>query len=125
MMEDYLVYQITTPSEYRIEVEHNATGVSWLGTLINISVLLNFSKTSVDNPTFNFMIYNFNSSSWESCDAFTPPDNNWYSRWCNEIINPENYVGGGVIMVRLNETTHQNQAYVREDYVQYYVTYTR
>jgi hypothetical protein len=125
MMEDYLVYQITAPSGYRIEVEHNATGVSWLKSLINISVLLNFSKTSVDSPTFNFMIYNFNSGNWESCDAFTPPDNNWYSRLCNEIINPENYVGGGVIRVRLNETAHQNQADVREDYIQYYVTYTR
>ena len=125
MMEDYLVYQITTPSAYGIEVEHNATNVNWMGALINISVLLNFSKTSADTSTFNFMIYNFNSGGWENCDAFSPPDSNWYSRWCNEITSPENYVRGGVIRVRLNETTHQNQADVREDYVQFYVTYTR
>lgn len=124
MMEDYLVYQITMPSEYRMEVEHNATGISFTGTLNNISLLLNFSKTSINTPTFNFLIYNFNSANWESCDTFTPPDNNWYSRWCNETLNPEYYLGGGIIRIRLNETTHQNQGEVREDYIQYYITYT-
>jgi hypothetical protein len=122
---DVWVGIVSKDTAYRAEIEHNATNVNWMGALINISVLLNFSKTSADTSTFNFMIYNFNSGSWENCDTFSPPDSKWYSRWCNEITAPENYVRGGVIRVRLNETTHQNQADVREDYVQFYVTYTR
>ncbi|OGI11728.1 hypothetical protein A3K64_00345 [Candidatus Micrarchaeota archaeon RBG_16_36_9] len=124
MMEDYLVYQISMPTEYRMEVEHNTTGVSFTGTLNNISLLLNFSTTSVDTSTFDFMMYNFNSGSWENCGSFIISDNNWHYEWCNETINPENYLTGGIIRFRLNETAHQNQAQVREDYIQYYVTYT-
>ena len=112
------------PTEYRMEVEHNTTGVSFTGTLNNISLLLNFSTTSVDTSTFDFMMYNFNSGSWENCGSFIISDNNWHYEWCNETINPENYLTGGIIRFRLNETAHQNQAQVREDYIQYYVTYT-
>lgn len=125
MMEDYLVYQISMPTEYRMEVEHNATGVSFTGSLDNISVSLNMSTSSADFPTFNFLIYNFNFGTWESCGApFNPTVNIWYTIWCNRTSGSGDYLGGSIIRVRLNETAHSNQADVREDYVQYYVTYT-
>jgi hypothetical protein len=123
MMEDYLVYQIITSSIYRAEVEHNATGVTWSGALNNITISLNFS-TNVTS-TFNLTIYNFNSWIWEDCDGFDPTINTWYMRWCNITTNPSYYNSStGVIRVRLNNTPHTNLARIREDYIQYYVTYT-
>jgi hypothetical protein len=124
MMEDYLIYQITMPTQYRAEVEHNST-VSYSGTLNNISISLNFSTNSTSSPTFNFTIYNFNSANWEECYAFSPLANIWYINWCNLTSNPTNYLSSGVIRARLNETSHQNLAEVKEDYIQYYVTYTQ
>jgi hypothetical protein len=123
MMEDYLVYQINVSKKYRMEVEHNSTGISWSGTLNSISILLNFS-TNVSS-SFNFMIYNFNSGSWETCDTLNPVANTWNTWWCNETLNPNYYNStNGVIRFRLNETLHENLAEVKEDYVQYYVGYT-
>jgi hypothetical protein len=122
MMEDYLAYQITIPTEYRMEVEHNATGISFSGALDSISIPLNFI-TNVSS-SFNFMIYNFTSSKWEVCDTSNPVANNWYMLWCNKT-SPGNYLYGGAISTRLNETSHQSFAEVKEDYIQYYVTYTQ
>ena len=122
MMEDYLAYQITIPTEYRMEVEHNATGISFSGALDSISIPLNFI-TNVSS-SFNFMIYNFTSSKWEVCDTSNPVANNWYMLWCNKT-SPENYLYGGAISTRLNETSHQSFAEVKEDYIQYYITYTQ
>ena len=122
MMEDYLVYQITTLANYRAEVEHNTTGVSYSGTLDNITISLNFS-TNVTSD-FNLAIYNFNSGSWENCDNVNPIANIWYMRWCNKTLNPDYYLSSGIISIRLNETSHQDLAEIKEDYVQYYITYT-
>jgi len=128
MMEDYLVYQITIPSEYKMEVEHNATGVSWSGTLNNISISLNFSTNSTSSPTFNLTIYNFNSGIWNYtvCQGGSVNANTWYYWWCNITDNPSYYNSSNeVIRIRLNETSHVNLAEVKEDYVQYYITYTQ
>lgn len=123
MMEDYLVYQITTPANYRAEVEHNATTVSYSGTLNNISIALNLSTNVTSN--FDFLIYNFNSGNWDlPCYSFSPTINNWNMIWCNKTLNPDYYLSSGIISIRLNETSHQNLAEIKEDYVQYYVTYT-
>jgi hypothetical protein len=124
MMEDYLVYQIAVSSEYRMEVEHNAT-VSYSGTLNSVNVSINFSTNATNTPTFNFLIYNFSSGSWEICDTINPLANTWDMSWCNRTINPDYYSLGGVIRVRLNETSHITLAEVKEDYIQYYVTYTQ
>jgi hypothetical protein len=126
MMEDYLVYQTTLPSMYRMEVEHNATGISWSGNLNNINISLNFSTNVTSN--FNFIIYNFNSGVWDytACQSGTASAGNWYNWWCNITSNPTYYNSSdGVIRVRLNETSHQSLAEVKEDYVQYYVTYAQ
>jgi len=125
MMEDYLIYQVTLPNNYKMEVEHNATGITLSGTLDNISVSVNFSTNSTNSPTFDFLIYNFNSGSWETCDTLNPMVNNWNMRWCNKTANPGYYLSNGIIMSRLNETSHANLAEVKEDYIQYYVTFTQ
>jgi len=122
MMEDYLVYQITLPTMYISEVEHNTTGISYSGSLNNISISLNFSTNVSSN--FNFTIYNFNSNDWEECYSFNPTANNWYMIWCNITTNPNYYLSSNLIRARLNETEHSEAALIREDYVQYYVTYT-
>jgi len=123
MMEDYLAYQITIPTQYRMEVEHNATGVTWSGTLNNINVSLNLSTNFTS--TFDLLIYNFNSGNWDPpCYSFSPAINNWYMIWCNKTLNTDYYLSSGIISIRLNETSHQNLAEIKEDYVQYYVTYT-
>jgi hypothetical protein len=123
MMEDYLVYQITTLANYRAEVEHNTTGVGYSGTLNNISIALNFSTNVTSN--FDFLIYNFNSGGWDPpCYSFSPTINNWFMIWCNKTLNPDYYLSSGVISIRLNEISHQKLAEIKEDYVQYYVTYT-
>jgi thiamine pyrophosphokinase len=124
MMEDYLVYQITMLPEYRMEVEHNTTGVSWSGTLDSINISINFS-TNVSSTSFDFLIYNFNSGGWDSCYSDLVNANTWYMWWCNKTTSLSDYLPGNVIRSRLNETSHQNLAEVKEDYVQYYVTYTQ
>jgi hypothetical protein len=123
MMEDYLVYQITVPTEYRAEVEHNTT-VSYSGTLNNISISVNFI-TNVTS-TFNLTIYNFNSGTWNYsvCNNGTASAGTWYNWWCNVTSNPSYYnSSSGVIRARLNETSHENLAEVKEDYIQYYIIY--
>jgi len=124
IMEDYLVYQITLPSNYRMGVEHNATGVIWSGNLDNINVSVNFSTNLTS--TFSLIIYDFNSGSWDtSCDNGSPTENIWNMWWCNITTLPENYISSdNKIRIRLNNTAHSNPAKIKEDYVQYYVTYT-
>lgn len=125
MMEDYLSYQITKQNQYRMEVESNVTRASLSGILYGISVSLNFSTNCTNSPAFGISIYNFSSNGWTSCDSLTPSANLWYARWCNVTLDPSDYLSGGTIRVRLNETPHQNFSEVKEDYIQYYVIYTQ
>jgi hypothetical protein len=114
----------STASTYRMEVEHNATGVSWAGILNNITISLNFT-TNVTS-SFNLLVYNFNSGIWDAspCDTAFVTANVWYTKWCNITINPDFYYSGNKIRFRLNGTEHNDIALVKEDYIQYYVTYT-
>jgi len=113
---------INPAAVYRAEVEHNVTGITWSGNLNSINISLNFS-TNVSS-TFNFTIYNFNSGSWKTCDSFNPTAGIWYMRWCSITTNPSYYSSSSRVRIRLNETSYESLAKIKEDYVQYYVTYT-
>lgn len=111
---------------YRAEIEHNATGVSWSGTLRSINISLKFS-TNVTSD-FNLKIYNFYSGSWDytSCQSGTANENTWYNWWCNITSNPSFYDSlDGKVSFRLSGTAHYNLALIREDYVQYYISYVQ
>lgn len=110
---------------YRSEIEHNATGVSWSGTLNSINVSVNFS-TNVTSE-FYLKIYNFNSGDWNyaPCQNGIAAAGSWYNWWCNVTANPYFYNSSdGKVRVRLGVYGHDIVALVREDYVQYYISYT-
>jgi hypothetical protein len=127
MMEDYLVYQITSPSSYRMGVEHNATGVVVIPEdLENVNISVNFS-VNISSIQFSLIIYDFTNGNWytgSSCDSGSPNNNEWNMWWCNMTSSPGDYFDNGKIKIRLNNTAHSNPAKIQEDYVQYYVTYT-
>jgi len=109
---------------YRAEIEHNTTGINWNGQLNSINVSVNFT-TNVTS-TFNLTIYNFNSGTWNytPCQGGEATSNAWNNWWCNVTDNPFFYNSSdGKIMFRLNGTAHPGIALVREEYVQYYVSY--
>jgi hypothetical protein len=70
-------------THYQLSVEHNATGVSYSGTLNSINVSINFTSTVDD--IYNMTIYNFASSSWDasSCQYVSVTANNYYTIWCH------------------------------------------
>jgi parallel beta-helix repeat protein len=116
----------TTAPVYRAEVEHNATGVSYTGTINNITASINFT-TNVTS-TLNMTIYNFKDNLWNStiCNNGTATANTWYSWSCNATTgNPAFYNSStGVIRVRLNGTSlNTAQATIREDNVNFTVSY--
>jgi hypothetical protein len=110
-------------SNYRVSVEHNATGVSYSGILNNVNVSINFTSTLDD--VYNMTIYNFVSSSWDSsqCQNQSVIAGNYYTIWCNITSNPTSYISDGNIRIRLNSTTDMDRGTLKEEYVQYYVSY--
>jgi len=120
IFDDYNYVNVTYAiTNYSLSVEHNAT-VSYQGNLQSISVLINFSSTA--DKDYNITIYNFSSNSWVSCQNISASANVWYGAWCNITTNPTNYISSdNKIRVRLNSTTSQQQATLKEEYVQYYL----
>ena len=110
-------------SIYQVSVEHNAT-ISYIGTLNSINVSINFTSTSDD--TYNMTIYNFANSNWDAspCQNQSVTANIYYTIWCN-ITNPTFYISSdNKVRVRLNSTIDNDQATLREEYVQFYISYT-
>jgi hypothetical protein len=108
---------------YQVSVEHNAT-ISYSGILNSINVSINFTSTVDD--TYNMTIYNFANSNWDAspCQNISVTANIYYTIWCN-ITNPAGYVSSeNKVRVRLNSTAENDQATLKEEYVQFYVSYT-
>jgi hypothetical protein len=111
--------------QYQTSVEHNTT-VSYSEILNSINVSLNF--TSTVNDVYNMTIYNFANLQWDAspCQNQSITANNYYTIWCNVTTNPSNYNSStGIVRIRLNSTSDIDQGTLKEDYVQYYVTYTQ
>jgi hypothetical protein len=70
-------------------------------------------------------IYNFANSNWEasSCQNQSVTANTYYTIWCNVTANPTNYISSNTIRVRLNSTVGTDVATLKEEYVQYYISY--
>jgi len=109
-------------TKYQLSVEHNAT-VSYIGTLRNISVLINF--TSTNSKTFNMSIYDFVNSNWVACQNISASPNVYYDIWCNTTSNPSKFISSdGKIRVRLNTTISNISTTLKEEYVQFYLFYS-
>ena len=106
---------------YQLSIEHNAT-VSYIGTLRNISILINF--TSTNSKSFNISIYDFVNSNWVECQNIYALPNIYYDVWCNITSNLNNFISSdGKIRVRLNTTKSENQTKLKEEFVQFYLFY--
>jgi hypothetical protein len=108
---------------YQASVEHNAT-VSYLGTLYNINVSVNFTSTVDD--TYQLYIYNFTNSGWDSspCQSQAVTANQYYTKWCNVTDSPTKYISSdNKVRIRINSTGDNDQGTLKEEYVQYYVNY--
>lgn len=109
---------------YQVSVEHNAT-VSYSGTLNSINVSINFTSTTDD--IYNMTIYNFANSAWDAspCQNISVTANSYYMIWCNVTTNPTNYISAdNKIRIRLNSTVDFDRGTLKEEYVQFYLSYT-
>jgi len=108
---------------YQVSVEHNTT-ISYSGILNSINVSINFTSTVDD--IFNMTIYDFANSKWDAspCQNISAIANNYYTIWCNVTSNPTNYVSSdNKVMVRLNSTVDNDQSTLKEEYIQFYISY--
>jgi hypothetical protein len=123
-----LIYEMWTEcsgtvTNYGVSVEHNATGVSYTGTLKSVNVSVNFTSTLDD--TYQLYIYDFVNNVWDitPCQNQNILANNYYTLWCNVTTNPTNYISGnGKISIRLNSTEDSDQGTLKEEYVQFYIS---
>jgi hypothetical protein len=114
------------PKTYNLEVWHNSSTISYTGTLVSVNATINFTTTETD--FYNLHIYDFANSQWVSseCDSGNVLANTPTKWWCVETISPSNYVSlNNLIMIRVISTTNKQQGILKEDYIQYYVTYTQ
>jgi len=110
-------------TKYQVSVEHNAT-ISYSGILNSINVSINFTSTVDD--VYNMTIYDFVNSKWDAspCQNQSVTANTYYTIWCN-VTNPTNYISSdNKVRVRLNSTVDNDQATLKEEYVQFYIGYT-
>ena len=110
---------------YSVSVEHNTT-VTYSGNLQSINVSINFSSTVPDE--FTMFIYDFVNSRWDysPCQIILASANQYYTIWCNVTSNVTNYVSSdNKIRVRLNSTIDNDQATLKIEYVQFYLTLPR
>jgi len=81
-----------SPEYSGIGITANSTNVSYQGKLRSINATVRF-KSNV-STFYQLMIYNFNTSMWESggCDGKTVTEDKWEEFWCHKMSNPENYI---------------------------------
>ena len=114
------------PKRYNLEVWHNSSSISYSGSLYSINVTINFTTTETDFYSLN--IYDFANLQWASsnCNFGSVLANTPTMWWCNEITNPSNYVSiDELIRIRIISTADNQRGTLKEDYIQYYVTYTQ
>jgi hypothetical protein len=90
MMEDYLVYQITSLSTYRVDVWHNSSQIA-NGNISFINATVNFTTNISD--FYSLQIYDFANSQWTStnCDSGNVLADTPTRWWCNETSDAMNY----------------------------------
>jgi hypothetical protein len=121
---DYHYVNITYSStNFRGEVWHNSTSVSYSGTLDSVNATLDFRTNLTD--TYNLSIRNWNSGGWTECNSGSVNALTW-TRWnCNMSTNPANYIStDNRIQISINSTADGDRGQLEEDYIQFYVDYT-
>lgn len=114
------------PKRYNLEVWYNSSSISYTGSLYSINITITFTTTETD--FYELHIYDFANSQWVSsgCDFGNVLANTPTKWWCAETANPSNYVSSNnLIMIRIISTADKQQGILKEDYIQYYVTYTQ
>jgi len=109
---------------YQVEVWHNSTPISYSGTLFSINTTINFTTNVSD--VYSLQIYDWSSSQWIStgCDSGNVLADTPTKWWCNENINPANYISPeNTVRIRINSTADSDTGLLKEDYIQYYVNY--
>lgn len=118
----FIEVNYSIPITYRVEVWHNSTQISYSGILDSINVTLNFTTNVSDD--YSLQIYNFANSHWTNCSSGNVLANTPTKWWCNENINPTNYISQeNKVRIRINSTANINPGLLKEDYVQYYINY--
>ncbi|MGC8812368.1 MAG: hypothetical protein ACP5O8_02160 [Candidatus Aenigmatarchaeota archaeon] len=124
---DYLPVNITylIPAKYQLEVWHDSLPVSYTGILNSISIILNFTSTETKN--FSFEAFNWISNSWvqEGCDSGLVAANSPTIWYCNFSSNAINFISPlNKIRVRLKSFESENKTILKEDYLQFYLTFS-
>jgi hypothetical protein len=104
------------------EVRFNSSIISYPELPGSIKTMIKFSSTEAGH--YQFLIYNFNTSSWgpENCNGGSVGNGVWNSYWCNKTSSIKNYISNdNKIRVALNGSS-DNQATMKIDFVQYYTT---
>jgi hypothetical protein len=124
IFDDYAYVNITySETTYRAEVWHNSTAVSYSGTLNSVNVTLNFTTTQTDN--YNMSIFNFSSGNWIGCASGSVTANTPTRWWCNMTNTPSDFISAqNTVRISINATPDGDQGTLKEDYVQYYVSFT-
>jgi len=114
------------PKRYNLEVWHNSSSVSYTGLLYSINVTINFTTPETD--FYSLQIYDFANSRWVSsgCDSDNVLANTSTKWWCSETTSLSNYVSiDNLIRIRITSVSDNQQGILKEDYIQYYITYTQ
>jgi hypothetical protein len=123
--DDFRILGERTVNNYKVEVWHNSSVIGYSGSLNSINISLNFTATQA--KSFFLQIYNWSSSSWVStnCNSGLVNANAWNMWWCNETVNPTNYISSnGIARIRISSETNEVRGILREDYVQYFILST-
>jgi hypothetical protein len=117
-------YETGEGGKYNVEVWHNSTQISFTGQLSSVNATINFT-TDVDD-FYSLYIYDWENSQWISsgCDSGSVTANTPTQWWCNISTNPMYYNSSdGIIRIRLNSTADSDAGLLKEDYIQYYVSF--
>jgi len=109
---------------YELEIWHNSTPISYSGTLFGINATINFTTNVSD--TYSLQIYDWSNSQWDSsfCDSGSVLADTPTQFWCNENINPANYISPeNTVRLRIDSTIDSDPGLLKEDFIQYYVNY--
>jgi len=124
---DYLPVNITysIPPTYQLEVWHESSPITYEGILNSLSIIVNF--TSNTTKFYKLQAFDWNINDWvqEGCNsglvhADTP------TLWkCNFTSNPIRYISpNNKVRIRIMSLESNDQAILKEDYVQYFITFS-
>ncbi len=110
--------------QFRAEVEHNSTQMSYTGNLLSANATVRFMGNS--SKWWNLYMYNWAIGNWVPCINGTVPANTWQVWKCN--ITSFNYTvanfvsADGVVKINMNSTNDTSRNVLGTDYVSFDLT---